>query len=304
MNKLFKIGIVLGLGLLPMTESMAQGNDPVVAPGATNYASKNWRSSRVTDGAIDRDKHEYKVMPWRSIREIDVAWMHRVWKVIPVKEKQNQAFLYKGDEFTNGGAFIEILNHAITTGQIVAYSPFDDRFTQELSPEDVKKQIAGEVVPVIREDPETGEIDTAWTSKEFNIEDVSKFLVKEDWIFDRNLGRMVVRIIGIAPLKDVRDPNTGDYRYSTAMYWIHYPTAREVLGKYEVYNPQNLVKRMTWSSYLEGGFYSSYVQKYSKNNPLEKSIRDFSPEQDLRGLMQGEEVIYDLLNQEQAMWER
>ncbi len=49
---------------------------------------------------------------------------------------------------------------------------------------------------------------------------------------------MVVRIIGLAPVKDIIGDD-GVYRGSQAMFWLFYPDIRNLLAQYEVYNPLN-----------------------------------------------------------------
>lgn len=286
----------------------ASAQDPNV-PDSVNWAGKGYQSSRVPDGIIQRVDHEYRVTPWRTIRENDIAWYHRVWKQIPVHEKRNQAFLYAGDDFTNGGAFIEILNHAIRNKQIVAYNSMDDRFTTPIKAEglDMLLGIGKDTSWVY--DPITGEEIPELVDRTFQVETVTRYLVKEDWIFDRNTGRVQKFIIGIAPVMEVRNRQTGEFEYSQTLYWIHYPSARQVLGQYEVYNPKNMVKRMTWTDYLEGGFYSSVVYKYSKNNPTGENLYQIGDvsggtPRDLRGLVEGQRVMEDLMDQELDMWER
>ena len=308
MSNLKKIVLGLGIILAGSVSVSAQAVDPVPASDTQAYANKYFKKSLVPDGVISRVDHDYRVMPWKTIRENDIAWYHRVWKVIPVREKANAPFMYLGDDFTNGGAFIEILNHAIRKGDITAYSAGgnDDRFTTELRIEDFEKAVGGgwDTIPVYNN--ETEEYDDVVTLREFRIDRVTRYLVKEDIMFDRNSGRVQNRIVGIAPVIDVYEGGT--YTYSQPLYWIYYPDAREVLGKYEVYNPKNLLKRMTWADYLEGNYYTFFVEKYSKNNPSGKSIK---PSNDLinakanpRAIREGERVMEDLLNQEVDMWER
>jgi gliding motility associated protien GldN len=279
----------------PMTADKAVSSEP-----STNIVSSKWAPSLVRDGVIDRVEHVNKASEWSPIREIDVAWYQRVWRKIDVRQKQNEAFIYQGDEYTGGGAFIEILIDAVKKGKVAAYNAIDDRFTTPLNLESFESAIGGGVDTLDIEDVETGEITKKITRREFDINTVTQYLIKEDWVFDRNLGRRVVRIVGIAPLKDVYNTTTQQFLYSTPMFWLYYPDARNVLATYEVYNPQNMIRRMSWSDYLDGGYFASTIIKYSKNNV---DGRDYN-NKGLEGLMQGERVMQDLINMESDMWEQ
>lgn len=302
MKNILNIGLSALAFALVTNTTYAQSTDPSVAPSQNRYANKSFQGSIVPDGVVDRVDHDYRVQPWKTIRENDIAFWHRTWSYIPVKEKQNQAFIYAGDEFTKGGAFIEVLNYLIREKKIDAYSSVDDRFTRKLDEEGFNKQLGGGVDTIRQIDPETFEETITYRDKTFNIEHVTQYIVKEDWIFDRNSGRLQRMIIGIAPLRDIYDER-GNYLTTAPMYWIHYPSARQHLGTIEVYNPYNMVKRMTWADYLEGGYFSSYVYRYSKNNPTGKDIKN-STEYNLDALIEGEKVIEDLLYSELSMWER
>lgn len=269
------------------------------APANNKAVTDDWMPSLVKDGAIVGVDHIYKVEEWNPIREIDVAWKRRVWREIDIRQKQNDAFRYVGDENTGGGSFIEILIHAVKTGKVAAYSTVDDRFTIPLDLDAFNKMLFGSSDSSLQEDPITGEQIWVVSKNEFNINSVTKYQLKEDWIFDRNLGRLVVRIIGIAPLIDRIDENTGAFRYATPMFWLYYPDLRRVLANYEVYNPQNDVHRITWTDYLDNRYFSSYVIKTSANNPTNRRL----PANDLRALQEGQEQQMDIIHKEMDMWE-
>lgn len=302
MNILNKFSLTLATVFLG---AMAFAQDPMVndqaqaAPTAPNKVNDNWRPSLVNDGVIDRVEHVNQVTEWTPIREIDVAWKRRVWRQIDTRQKQNEAFRFTGDENSGGGSFIEILIDAVKKGKVTAYSTADDRFTLPLDMETFNKSINGEQDSAMVEDPITGEFTMTYINNEFNVNSVTKYQIKEDWIFDRNLGRLVVRIIGIAPLIDRLDENTGAYRYSTPMFWLYYPDLRKVLVNYEVYNPRNDVHRITWTDYLDNRYFESYVIKTSADNPTGRVL----PANSLRALQEGKELQQQIIEREMNMWE-
>jgi len=133
MNILCKIKYTACLGLmLAGSTAIAQPSDPNLAD-RSNYGVKldsSWKPSRTPDGAYDRVPHISQPIQWQHLREDDILWRKRVWREIDAREKQNVGFLYKGDEYTGGGMFIEILLDGIKRGKIKAYnSDADDRFT-------------------------------------------------------------------------------------------------------------------------------------------------------------------------------
>lgn len=263
--------------------------------GAVN---SDWKASLRPDGAYDKVAHTTKAMPWQQLREDDVMWKKRVWREIDTRQKQNMPFVYPGDENTGGGTFIEILIDAVKTGKLAAYSGMDERFTTQLTKEGVMDLLVGKPDTTYYDDLETGERKMKINRVDFNLQSITKYRIKEDVIFDRNLGRKVTRIIGLAPLKD-NISSTGEFIGTGPLFWLYYPDSRDVLAQYEVFNPENDVARMTWDDYFEGRFFASYIYKIS--NPFDQRFKDFGMgEMDV--LNESQRVSEDLMNKEHDMW--
>jgi len=281
----------------PMINDQAQNPDMTMQTEESAGVNSNWRPSLVKDGVIDYVPHVNEVLEWNEIREIDIAWKTRVWRQIDTRQKQNYPFNFEGDEFSGGGAFIEILMDGLKKGKMQAY--VDDRFTTTVTHDEIRDNILGSEDSTLVTNPITGEETWQYTQQELNVNDITQYQIKEDWIFDRNAGRLIVRIVGIAPLIDRYEEESGRYLYSTPMFWLYYPDIRSVLGNYEVYNPLNDVHRISWADYLEGRYFSSYVVKTSTNNP-----RGLKFGEGLRGLQEGQNAMDAIISREMAMWER
>jgi len=260
--------------------------------------NKNWQPSLVTDGVYDRVPHIVKTQNWQPVREADIMWKKRVWREIDIREKQNMAFRYPGDEYTGGGYFIEIILDAVKKGKIKAYSNMDDRFTNALSKDQILEMMIGKPDTTMVENPITGEMEMRISSREFNPDVVTKYRIKEDWVFDRNLGRMVGRIVGVAPIQD-RYNDDGTFRASQPVFWLYYPEIREMLAQYEVFNPENDVARMTWDDYFESRRFSSKIIKTS--NPFDATFRDRGMT-GLEALYEGQKSTEMIFNKEHDMW--
>lgn len=285
--------------------STASAQTPVITDQAQiqnnstdDAVNSTWRSSLVRDGVYDKVPHANRVLPWQPVRENDILWKKRVWREIDTREKQNMAFRYEGDENTGGGTFIEILLSGIKNGKIKAYSTLNDRFTDPLSREQIQEMMVGKPDTITYEDPVTGQINQRIMNREFRPDVVTKYRVKEDWMFDRNLGRMVVRIIGIAPMMDILNDD-GTYRASQPMFWLHYPEIRETIAQYEVFNPENDIARMNWDEFFEGRFFSGRVTKVS--NPFDATFKDMGKE-GLEGLYEAQRTNEMIFNKEHDMW--
>jgi gliding motility associated protien GldN len=286
--------------LLISAVAFGQNNtsDPNVPNSSSDAVKSGWKPSLVKDGVYDRVAHINQPLSYQPIREADIMWKKRAWREIDTREKMNVVFRYPGDETTGGGMFIEILIDAIKKGKAKAYSNFDDRFTDALTKDQVIEMLTGKPDTTYVEDAITGQQTMKITRRDFDPDKVTKFRIKEDWIFDRNLGRMVVRIIGLAPYLDKFNED-GSYRASQAMFWLYYPELRETLAQFEVFNPENDVARITWEEYFESRFFSSRIIKIS--NPFDANFRELNYTS-MEALYEGQHASESIFNKEHDMW--
>ncbi len=294
------VSAFLAGGLAYAQQPIINDNAQIQSPAAGEAVTSGWKPSLVRDGVIDRVPHVTRVLPWAPIRENDVHWKKRVWREIDTREKQNMAFRYPGDEYSGGGYFIEILMDAVKKGKIKAYSAFnDDRFTTALTKEQIMETLVGKADTTTVIDPITGESTISINNRDFNPDVVTKYRIKEDWIADRNTGRMVVRIIGIAPVMDVIDDNTGLLRGTRPMFWLYFPEIRETLAQYEVFNPENDMARMTWNEYFENRWFASRITKVS--NVFGEDLNQQTGG-GMEALYRAQRLSEELQNREQDMW--
>src|SRR5690606_26647366 len=58
---------------------------------------------------------------------------------------------------------------------------------------------------------ETGDMEMVVQNIELSTRDIKQYRIKEDWIFDKQRSVMDIRIIGIAPMREVRGED-GEFR--------------------------------------------------------------------------------------------
>lgn len=289
--------IVMNAYAQPGVPPPGAGNvDPNVKGGVAEVVKSDWKPTLRPNGIIDKVEHNNYLTPWQPIREADVLWKKRVWREIDTRQKQNYAFRYPGDEESGGGMYIEILLHAIKQGQVVAFT--DDRFHTPLTAEDVMAKLTPKPDTIERENLD-GTFDQIIVTKQFNPDEITRYRVKEMWIFDKNLGRMVSRIEGIAPYVE-RKNTDGSPRPPVPLFWVYYPDLRANNVKYEVYNPENDVYRITWDDFFEKRLFSGYVVKSTINNPLQEDIKNYKKDIDI--LNEGEVIKETIFNKEHDLW--
>jgi gliding motility associated protien GldN len=218
----------------------------------------------------------------------------------------NQTFSYKADDNNGDQRFVSILVKAVMDGKVTAFSPDDDRFTTPLAIADVQKSLNGgnqcDTQAVYNLQDPTKIDSFVVNCNTTNPDDIVKFRIKEDWVFDKEASRMFVRIIGIAPCKTVLSIDKKTERGSTPIFWIYYPDLRPILAKYEVYNPKNMgMGRMTWEELFESRMFSSYILKSTFDNPNNKPIKQYVKDPIL-ALIEGDNIKDRIFNYEQDLW--
>jgi len=279
--------------------SFAQNADPALTSlKSVDGVTKDWKPSLVRDGVYDRVEHNNTPLRPQEIREADMMYKKRVWREIDIREKQNMAFRYPGDDYTGGGYFIEIILDAVNKGKVKAYSNMDDRFTAALTQEAITQLLVGTPDTTTVINPETGQETIKITQREFNPDVVTKYRLKEDWYINRNTGRMERQIIGVAPIKDVYNED-GSYRTSQAVFWMYFPEIAPMLAQYEVFNPDNDMARMSWYDFFEGRYFASRIIKTS--NPFDLTFKEKGMS-NLEALYESQKSTEMLFNKEHDLW--
>ncbi|MCC6411191.1 MAG: gliding motility protein GldN [Saprospiraceae bacterium] len=235
---------------------------------------------------------ERRVIQYQPVRESDVFWEKRIWRIIDVREKMNLPFSYPEEPF------FKLLSDAATKGDMPVYSTDDDKFTKRMSTDDVLAMLS-KIDTIVTFDPETYEEKVQIVRNDINWEDVKRFRLKEVWFFDKETSTMQVRILGIAPLIDVKD-NDGNFRFEKPMFWVYYPQARELFARHRVFTlGGNTNATVSWEDLFEMRLFASYI--YKESNVYDRKLEEYVRGVDL--LMESDRIKNDLFNFEHDLWQ-
>lgn len=235
--------------------------------------------------------YETKVLPYEPVREADIPWEKRIWRIIDIREKLNLPFAFPDKPF------FTVLADAAESGEVKVFS--DDEFREMLTPEDVSSQLVYMDTTVVY-DPETYEEQVVITRSEINPADIKRYRIKEIWYYDEEVSRMKVRILGIAPIRDYYDEDTGAFKYEAPMFWVYYPEAREVLARYRVFNEFNDAAPITWYDLFEMRKFASYI--YKQSNVQDLRLIDLYPHDGIARLYEAQKIEEQLFNWEHDLW--
>ncbi|TAD85551.1 MAG: gliding motility protein GldN [Bacteroidetes bacterium] len=278
---------------------------PVVEKDTIALAApeKTRRATTSVQGDLVRDKTP---LAYDHIRIDDQVYKQIVWRELNVRERINLPFVYEATEDNGSQKFFNILLRHIKDGDVTAFSGVNDRFTTPLEVDAIATMLAGKKtvqrIPDVANDPtlSLGLMKDTTIRNDFDDRTITSYRLKEEWIFDRETSRLVVRILGIAPVKSIYNED-GSFRDSYALFWLFYPDLRPYLAKYEAYNPRNMGARMSWEEIFETRYFGSFIYKSTINNPFDKPLAGYINDPLMR-LLEGDNIKEEIFNWEQDQW--
>lgn len=247
------------------------------------------------DGAYEKvTLKEREIIAYDHLRQADIKWQKRVWRVLDFKEKMNLPFIHPKM------GLVKIVHDAAKRGDLQVFTTSEDKgetFKETMSPAEVS-QIGFKNDSQTIIDIETGLEKVVNTVNEFNPETVSGMRIKEDWLFDIESSTLLVRILGFSFLRD-KLSETGEFQGVMPMYWVYYPDVRSLLAQNQVYNIKNDANTTSWEDIFEMRYFSSYIMKES--NVFDRRIQSYATGLDL--LYESERIHEEIRNYEHDLWE-
>lgn len=230
-------------------------------------------------------------VPYPPIREADVIWSKRIWRVIELKEKTNFPYYFSS---VNRPALFRVIQQGVFSGKLKAFE--NDDFQKAYSTEDFTKLIVKSDSITIYNASAAGEQLEfgAAVHDTLSSDQVVQYWVKEDWFFDRQRSVMDVRIIGICPVRYDEDKEL-----YVPMFWVYYPECREWLNSFTAVNPMNDAEERGFDELFTKRKFTSYIRKES--NLYDRNIEDYATGTD--ALLESDRIKNQMLRFEHDMWQ-
>ena len=248
-------------------------------------------------------------IPWEPIKETDILWKKWVWRRISVYYKNN--IQLRNDPATPPGHVLaNVLLNGIRTGTLKAYTNGDTALTTPLSiaaidsiitcdPQKLSRHArmyfhyaaihddatgftAGEYVP---DEKTSNNYDTSFVTSCTYPQQVEFYGIKEDWIFDRNKGQMIVRITALAPM-------VCSDGHMKALFWLKYPDIRSYIAQYDVYNGKQKTN-YNWDEYFESRQFSSLITNVQGGNTNTEVIEPGKKRKHRKHKRESTEEVFD-----------
>ncbi len=280
MKKIFFILLVL-IGCLPVQKLTAQN---------------------VLDGLYPKEHvANRKPIPYAHVREADVLWAKKIWRIIDLREKINLTMYYPVTPIDDRMNLIDLLLYGVQFEGLTAYTTGNDEFKVPMTWEQVSTAMGAASDTTMVQDPETGEYVEKIVGGTMRSNEIKQIMLKEIWFFDRNYSRMDVRVIGLCPIREYAKETGGEESIiKEQVFWIYFPEARDLFARHEVFNPQNDAQRRTFDDIFNKRFFGSYI--YKESNVYEnRRIEAYAA--GMEAMMESERIKLQLFTIEHDMWE-
>jgi gliding motility associated protien GldN len=241
--------------------------------------------------AVDNDGP----IPYGYVDDRDVMWSKVVWEFVDLNQKINLPYYFPIDTTNISSerrSLFDTLIKGIKQGKIEeAYA--DSFFTTKITQNEIDSRLIN-----IRE--ENGYSDTL----RIQTQDVGGYMLKGMWYFDKRQGEMKYRLLALAPMgKDVQtlgvEQIEDDKLYE--LFWIFFPSAREVLHEAKVFNPMNSSQPISYDHLLNARRFSSVIVK-EENIYGNRAIEDYVRGNSLFQLLEANKIKENIRNREMDMW--
>lgn len=252
------------------------------------------------DNVFDEIHMEFKKpVPYPPLRQSDVIYKKRIWQKIDFLEKMNQPFYYPIEPHLAWKSFMTIILDALRSGELTAYDDrVDDEFTTPLNWSELQLRLNGQTDSIDQYDQNGVFLGKKITFPDAYQEGEVKVLkLKEVWYFDKQRSQMMVRILGLGPVREFIDSETQEKREQT-LFWIYFPDARPILAKAMVFNRKNNGARLTYDDVFWKRLFDSYV--YKEENVYDREISQYAIGMD--ALLESNRIKNEIFELEQSFW--
>ena len=168
------------------------------------------------------------------IDDRDILWSKVVWEFVDLNQKINLPYYFPIDTANISNdrrSLFDTLLKGIRRGDLKnVYS--DSFFTSKITGSEIDEKLVN--IRLNGDYPDTFRIQT---------QDIEGYMMKGMWYFDKRLGELKYRSLALAPMgKDVLTLGLPDIEDEELyeLFWVFYPSARNILHKAKVFNPKNV----------------------------------------------------------------
>lgn len=266
-------------------------------------------SQNVMDGIYAKEHvPARKPIPYYHLREADAQWSKKVWRLLDLKEKENHPLYYPTEAQDDRVSLVQLMLDGIENEGISVYD-FDEanEFDIVLTKEEIFEKLGATLDSAEEYDPITEVYSMTYTEKEARPDEVTRMLMKEEWVFDKQKSKMEIRTIGLCPIRrfvketDAEGVDADEKELTQkTLFWAYFPAFRPLFAKQEVFNPYNDAERRTFDDIFFKRKFASHIYRIT-NVYDNRQIQYYKKGEDL--LLEAERIKDWMFKFEHDLWE-
>ncbi|WP_417865918.1 gliding motility protein GldN [Xanthomarina gelatinilytica] len=255
--------------------------------------------------AVDNDKP----LEYGYVDDRDIMFSKMTWERVVLDERVNFPLYYPVDTNNIGKdrrSLFDVLWKNVKDGNIE--NIYDDSyFTTKRTLKDIKSAMSKvDTLDIGYEQFNAdGYVDPEYIVKrDITSYDISAYLIKGLWYFDKRQAELKYRLLGIAPAApDVNFIDSDDEanKEPIPLFWVFFPDAREILHEAKSFNNENSAVPISYDHLLNSRRFNGYIYK-EENVYGDRKVTEYISENALMQLLESDRIKEKIRNFELDMW--
>ena len=291
--------LIVALGILPVF-LMAQAN--------ILNAKKPQDVGKKTEAQMASD--DDKPLEYGYVDDRDILWSKTVWETIDLDERVNFPLYYPTDTIGIGAdrrSLYHVLMKNIKNGKLTdVYT--DSYFTEKRNFSDLTATLQKvDTTDLGYEQLNAGEqiSEEFINRRDISAADIEEYRIKGIWYFDKRQGELKYRLLGIAPVAPdvnfIDDESVDPGENKVELFWVWYPSAREILHQAKVFNNRNSAQPISFDMLLNARRFNGVIYK-EDNVHGDREIKEYIFDNALFQLLEANRIKETVRDREQDMW--
>ncbi|EMQ96439.1 GldN [Xanthomarina gelatinilytica] len=255
--------------------------------------------------AVDNDKP----LEYGYVDDRDIMFSKMTWERVVLDERVNFPLYYPVDTNNIGNdrrSLFDVLWKNVKDGNIE--NIYDDSyFTTKRTLKDIKSAMSKvDTLDIGYEQFNAdGYVDPEYIVKrDITSYDISAYLIKGLWYFDKRQAELKYRLLGIAPAApDVNFIDSDDEanKEPIPLFWVFFPDAREILHEAKSFNNENSAVPFSYDHLLNSRRFNGYIYK-EENVYGDRKVTEYISENALMQLLESDRIKEKIRDFELDMW--
>ena len=249
-------------------------------------------------------------LPYGYVDDRDILWSKTVWEVVDLDERVNFPLYYPLDTIDIGAdrrSLYDVFLKNIKNGKLTDVY-VDSYFTEKRKFSDLAATLKKvDTTDLGYEQINAGEeLSPEYINqRELTAADIEEYRIKGIWYFDKRQGELKYRLLGIAPVAPdvnfIDDESMDPADAKVELFWVWYPSAREILHTAKVFNQRNSAQPISFDMLLNARRFNGIIYK-EDNVHGDREIREYIADNALFQLLEADRIKEAIRDREQDMW--